>query len=288
MRRHDESLVVGIDIRTFDARAVAMPADFSIVASGAAKLAAFSADHRDPADWRKAVETALRLVLDAVEPGKIRALAADGTSGTKLPVSAVGELLAVPMMYNDANDDNVILAWIARHAPQNSAVHGGTSALAKLRTSQRQSEAFRVIHQADWIMGHFSGLYGVSDGNCALNTGYDPITRCWPGWIAETDADTALLPEILPARTLAASICADAAAAYGLPGNALSVAGTTDGCASFLATGPHRRGDGVSVLGTTLTIMMLSDVPLFVPEYGIYSHRIGDMWLAGAITAGVT
>jgi len=58
--------------------------------------------------------------------------------------------------------------------------------------------------------------------------------------------------------------------------------------ASFLATGPHRRGDGVSVLGTTLTIMMLSDVPLFVPEYGIYSHRIGDMWLAGAIRAGVT
>ncbi|PLU22874.1 carbohydrate kinase, partial [Sinorhizobium medicae] len=59
------------------------------------------------------------------------------------------------------------------------------------------------------------------------------------------------------------------------------VAGTTDGCASFLATGADRPGDAVSALGTTLTVKMLSDKPLFAPQYGLYSHRIGDMWLAG-------
>ncbi len=34
---------------------------------------------------------------------------------------------------------------------------------------------------------------------------------------------------------------------------------------------------------------VLSDRPLFAPEYGLYSHRIGDMWLAGGAsnTGGV-
>jgi len=59
------------------------------------------------------------------------------------------------------------------------------------------------------------------------------------------------------------------------------VAGVTDGCASFLATGAARPGDGVTALGTTLTLKLLSEKPIFAPEYGIYSHRIGAMWLAG-------
>jgi sugar (pentulose or hexulose) kinase len=59
------------------------------------------------------------------------------------------------------------------------------------------------------------------------------------------------------------------------------VAGTTDGCASFLATGASKPGDGVSALGSTLTIKLLSDKPVYAPQYGIYSHRIGDRWLAG-------
>ncbi|WP_307968081.1 FGGY-family carbohydrate kinase, partial [Sinorhizobium medicae] len=78
-----------------------------------------------------------------------------------------------------------------------------------------------------------------------------------------------------------ATVSPAAAEAFGLPSEVLVVAGTTDGCASFLATGADRPGDAVSALGTTLTVKMLSDKPLFAPQYGLYSHRIGDMWLAG-------
>jgi sugar (pentulose or hexulose) kinase len=68
---------------------------------------------------------------------------------------------------------------------------------------------------------------------------------------------------------------------FGLAPNTLVVAGTTDGCAAFLATGANRAGDGVTSLGTTLVLKLLSDRPVFAPDYGIYSHRIGDVWLAG-------
>jgi sugar (pentulose or hexulose) kinase len=282
-------LVIGIDIGTSGARAVAMDADFSIVAAGSSKLADFSTDHRDPVIWWKAVQTALGQVLEAIDRTRVRAIAIDGTSGTVLPVSAGGAPLAVPMMYNDPVDDADILARIAAHAPKESAAHGATSGLAKVLAFQSIPDVFRIIHQADWLAGHFTGLYDVSDENNALKTGYDPVSRRWPDWIAATGARPDLLPDVLPAGAPIAGISKDAAHAFGLAEDVVIVAGTTDGCASFLATGADQPGDAVSALGTTLTVKMLSGRPLFAPEYGLYSHRIGDMWLAGGAsnTGGV-
>ena len=48
-----------------------------------------------------------------------------------------------------------------------------------------------------------------------------------------------------------------------------------------MATGATEIGDGVTSLGSTLVVKILSDHPVFAPEYGIYSHRIGDQWLPG-------
>ncbi|MCW0000906.1 FGGY-family carbohydrate kinase [Pararhizobium sp. YC-54] len=282
-------LVIGIDIGTSGARAVAMDAGFNVVASGSSTLADFSADHRDPVIWWKAVQTALRQVLDAIDRTQVRAIAVDGTSGTVLPVSADGAPLAMPMMYNDPVEDADILARIAAHAPKESAAHGATSGLAKVLAFQSIPDVFRVIHQADWLAGHLTGLYDVSDENNALKTGYDPVSRSWPEWIDGTGVRVDLLPDVLPAGAPIAGISTDAADAFGLADDVVIVAGTTDGCASFLATGADQPGDAVSALGTTLTVKMLSDRPLFAPEYGLYSHRIGDMWLAGGAsnTGGV-
>jgi sugar (pentulose or hexulose) kinase len=37
----------------------------------------------------------------------------------------------------------------------------------------------------------------------------------------------------------------------------------------------------VTSLGSTLTLKLLSDKPIFAPSYGIYSHRLCGAWLAG-------
>src|SRR5262249_34407704 len=69
--------------------------------------------------------------------------------------------------------------------------------------------------------------------------------------------------------------------------DAVIVAGTTDGCAAFLATGASEAGEGVTSLGSTLVLKLLSDRPIFAPEQGVYSHRLGERWLVGgARTSG--
>ena len=90
-----------------------------------------------------------------------------------------------------------------------------------------------------------------------------------------------LLPEVVAPGTPFGPLRAGLAASLGLGPGCMVVAGTTDGCASFLATGADAIGAGVTVLGTTLTLKLLSDVPVFAPEHGVYSHRLGDRWLVG-------
>ncbi len=277
----DRGLAIGIDVGTSGVRAVAMDPSGRIAANAATRLADITNDHRDPEGWRIAFERTLEIVLEEVDRAEVSSLCVDGTSGTVLAVDADGRPLAEPLMYNDAVADADILAVIARLAPRASAAHGATSGLAKAMVFSRLPGVSRVVHQADWIAGQLSGRFDLSDENNALKSGYDPVKREWPGWIAETGMKPGLLPRVLPAGARMAAVGPAAARRFGLTESAAVMAGTTDGCASFLATGASRPGEAVTALGSTLTVKILSREPLFAPEFGLYSHRIGDMWLAG-------
>ena len=274
-------LVIGIDIGTSGARAVAMRPDFSIAGQSAVRLDRFGQNPRDPSAWWQAVQAALTELLSGIDRAAVRTIAVDGTSGTLLPVDAVGRPLTEPLMYNDKVDDADILAAVAREAPDASAAHGATSGLAKALLFQHLPGIAAVLHQADWIAANFSGRFDVSDENNALKTGYDVEARRWPDWIAATGMRVDLLPHVVEPGAVTGTLTAAAAELFGLPRDVVVVAGTTDGCASFLATGATTAGDGVTALGSSLTIKILSDRPISAPRFGIYSHRLGDTWLAG-------
>ncbi|BAB50463.1 MULTISPECIES: FGGY-family carbohydrate kinase [Mesorhizobium] len=274
-------LVIGIDIGTSGARAVAMRPDFSIAGQSAVRLDKFGQNPREPSAWWQAVQAALMELLSGIDRTAVRAIAVDGTSGTLLPVDAAGRPLAEPLMYNDKVDDADILAAIAREAPDASAAHGATSGLAKALRFQHLPGIAAVLHQADWIAANLSGRFDVSDENNALKTGYDVEARRWPDWIAATGMRMDLLPDVVEPGDVTGTLTAAAADLFGLLRDVAVVAGTTDGCASFLATGATATGDGVTALGSSLTIKILSDRPISAPRFGIYSHRLGDTWLAG-------
>ena len=270
-------LALGIDIGTSGIRAAALSADGITRARAEAAMAEFGEDRRDPAVWRQALEAALGRLLEALEPGRIGAVAVDGTSGTVLGLDGAGDPVGTALMYDDAVSDPDIPAAIAAVAPRDSAAHGPASALARAIALQDRPGVRRIVHQADWAASLLAGRPVSSDESNALKTGYDPVARRWPDWLEETPLRPGLLPEVVPAGSRTGETCSD----FSLPTGAALVAGVTDGCASFLATGATQVGDGVTALGTTLTIKLLSNGPIFAPDYGIYSHRIGDLWLAG-------
>jgi D-ribulokinase len=271
--------VLGIDIGTSGVRIAARGRGGECLGFAVAPLHAPLTELRalqDPAVWWNALVDALaKLDLKGLQ---IVALAIDGTSGSIVPVDPVGAPLGLSSMYNDVADA-AVLAAVKAVAPRETAALGATSPLARAITMQK--DAARILHQADWLIGKFCGRFDISDENNALKTGYDPVARKWPVWIERAGLPLSLLPDVFPAGTRIGTILPDIAAQFGLPRDVAVVAGTTDGCAAFLASGAAKPGDGVTSLGTTLTLKLLSDTPVFAPDYGIYSHRIGDQWLAG-------
>jgi hypothetical protein len=122
--------------------------------------------------------------------------------------------------------------------------------------------------------------FGNSDENNALKLGYDPVARSWPEWLAQLPRVMQLLPEVVPAGTGIGRIDPAMAARFGLSADTRIISGTTDSTAGFIATGAI-RGEAVTTLGSTLVLKVRSEVPVFAPENGIYSHRLGDDWLVG-------
>jgi D-ribulokinase len=278
------SLALGIDIGTSGARAIAMARDGSIAAMASAAMPA--PDHvegriqQDPQIWLTAISSCIFDISKQIEIQNIEAVSIDGTSGTIVAINGKGRPLAPALMYNDPSA-KAESARLSALAPPETAALGATSPLARALLLQRMEGVSRIVHQADWVAGHLSGDFAASDENNALKTGYDPVARRWPDWIATAGLRMDLLPRVYPAGARTGTVTQEACKAYGFRPGVAVVAGTTDGCAAFLANGTLEPGDGVTSLGTTLTIKLLSAAPVFAPQFGIYSHRIGGTWLAG-------
>lgn len=282
-----ENLFVGIDLGTSGCRAVAITKTGTIAGRGNASLPSpcrqGKAVEQDPEHWWQAVKQALGSLFHSVPAYAVRALAIDGTSGTVLLADAKGNPLTHALLYNDSRSC-AEAQIIAKHAPPTSGAFGATSGLAKLlrlQTYPEASQAVYLLHQADWIASRLGAPLGISDENNCLKTGYDSSKREWPNWLDKVGARRQLLPQVVSPGTLIGTVNRMSIETFGLSSQAALVAGTTDSAAAFIATGAEEPGDAVTSLGSTLVLKVASESPLFNPKLGIYSHRLGSLWLVG-------
>lgn len=237
---------------------------------------------QDPRVWWQALQELLASLQSRLG-GNARAIAIaiDGTSATLLLCDERGIPVSPALMYDDSRA-RPEAERIAARAPAACAAVGASSSLAKLlNLHARHPNARHALHQADWLTAKLLGTFTYSDENNVLKLGYDPVARVWPDWLEGMEFPRRLLPEVVPPGTVLGRLSPQAAQLPGLGADTLVVAGTTDSTAAFLATGARQVGEAVTSLGSTLVLKVLTDTPVFAPEYGIYSHRLQHRWLTG-------
>ena len=279
------SISIGIDLGTSGVRASAIDAQGRELAATHTPLPPSSEPapgwfEQQPHDWWQATLT----VLDALPPElmqRSQRISVDGTSGTLLLVDEQGAPSSPTLMYNDrrAEDEASTLDTMA---PPDAAVHSPNAALPKLMWLNGHGYRGRhALHQADWIVHRLGATAGISDENNCLKLGYDPVQRSWPDWMGATGIDTATLPKVVPVGHPIGELSPALRQRRQCTAPVTLIAGTTDSNAATLATGIDHVGDAATALGSTLVLKVLSERPVFSPQYGIYSHRIGDRWLVG-------
>ncbi|MGB5962537.1 MAG: FGGY-family carbohydrate kinase [Coleofasciculaceae cyanobacterium] len=232
--------------------------------------------------WKFALLHLIEQIPQKLRPA-IRAIALDATSSTVLLCDAVGELVAQPLIYNDDRGLE-LLDTLTSIAPANHTVLSATSSLTKLlwfiQNLKLQTPNYYFLHQADWLAFILHGHLGISDYHNALKLGYDVENLCYPQWLKNLKLPVHL-PKVLAPGTPIAPLLPRIAQQLGLAPDCIVCAGTTDSIAAFLATGAKSPGEAVTSLGSTLVLKLLSRTRIEDSRSGIYSHRLGNLWLVG-------
>jgi D-ribulokinase len=287
-------VVIGIDLGTQGARAMAVTMNGDVLGSATQSLSPASATlplgwiEQDPQDWWQAVCTVLRQLTSQLPEGTyISGLSVDSTSGTILPVDDSGEPLYMAMMYNDQRSQGVSqLVQAAGAALQEKLgyVFGSSYALPKIVWfKENMPELFArtkwFLHAADFINGRLTGNYATSDTSNALKTGYDLIDMKWPDFI-ENDLQVPIdrLPNVLLPGKFVGQVNARAAEETGLPEGTMVLTGATDGTAAQMASGATLPGDWNTTLGTTLVFKGISSKLRLDPKGRVYFHLHPEGW----------
>ena len=283
----DEALYIGIDIGTSGCRALVIDSNQKILAEAKSGFPPSTQENgrhtQDPEHWWQGLELALHQLTRQIDASKVAALAVDGTSASVLLADAAGSPLTPGLMYNDGRA-RVEADLIRQTDDAETAAQGATSSLAKLLwfcRSQPGAGTRYFLSQCDWIVGRLTGRWGVSDYNNALKLGFDCARLEWPQWMQRLPIHHEWLPAVHAPGEPVGPLLPALQQRYGFSSTLSVVFGTTDGVAAFMASGATQPGQGVTSLGSTLVLKVLCERPLFSESYGIYSHRLGNLWLAG-------
>ncbi|MGB7440353.1 MAG: FGGY-family carbohydrate kinase [Coleofasciculaceae cyanobacterium] len=276
------NLYLGIDFGTSGARAVVIDEQETIKAETQSSFAVSEKNANLAANWQKTLFSLIeRINLEIRE--KIKAVAINGTSSTVLLCNARGEPIEEPILYNDGRAI-AVKEKLQAIAPPNHVALSTTSSFAKLlwlrENHQSSVENCYFLHQADWLAFLLHGKLGISDYHNALKLGYDTQNLCYPNWIQQLPA-LPKLPQVLAPGTPVGEVTPEISRNLGLPANCLVCTGTTDSIAAFLASGAKSPGEAVTSLGSTLVLKLLSNTHVEDSHYGVYRHRLGNLWLTG-------
>jgi sugar (pentulose or hexulose) kinase len=284
----DDSYVIGLDMGTGGARAIAVDFQGRIVAETRANLSADATAvsgarvEQDPQGWTRAAQDALARLTSRITAGfRPAGIAVDATSGTFVLVDRDTQPLTPGIMYNDQRavevTDAVAEALQAELAPFGIRI-APSFALPKIVHLMRNSpdlfaRCHRIVHQTDWIVGWLCGRYDITDISTALKTGADPRQLAWPTSIERLGVPRRLLPRIVLPGTPIGRVTTETETVTGIPAGTPVIAGCTDGTAGCLASGAGQPGDLNVTLGTTLVFKAISPQPILDPEGALYNHR---------------
>ncbi|MDJ0509648.1 MAG: FGGY-family carbohydrate kinase [Crocosphaera sp.] len=271
---------LGIDFGTSGARAIIIDEDQKIIAETSRLFIDNKAKNLIKI-WQETLYFLLSNIPVNIRK-EIAAISINGTSSTVLLCDSQGNPIDEPILYNDSRGSSILDKFNSL-TPKNHLVNSATSSFIKLlwwyeTPLFKQGQYF--LHQADWLGFLLHGKLGISDYHNALKLGYDVENLCYPDWLKNLPISS-VLPQVLPPATPIETVTNEIIQRFDFNPNCIVCTGTTDSIAAFLASGVNKPGEAVTSLGSTLVLKLLSNTRVEDSLSGIYSHRLGDLWLTG-------
>lgn len=278
----NRNLSLGLDIGTSGVRGICINERLEVVATAKSSITDESREAlRNPLNWKRMLCAVLSELDELISLKNIKSLSVDGQSGTVLLCDAKGELFEnISLLYNDAPSSETI-SMLTQSIGSCPASLGRAYELWHIL---EQPQAFHIVHQADWVAGLLCGCFDLSDENNSLKMGYSPKQKTWGFDLTKLPFNSQSLPSVTTPAVLKGKAATPFAKELGFSEECRVVAGTTDGTAGFIAASGLQNlatGTAVTSLGTTLVIKIVSPQDINSTKFGVYSHKLFDVWVAG-------
>ncbi|MVZ62824.1 FGGY-family carbohydrate kinase [Sphingobacterium humi] len=286
----------GVDVGTQGARIVLVNQRGELIASDARK---FDLDDRFREEqspelwWKDCQEMMGNLIQNLpsyIDKQAIQALSVTSTSGTVIPLNADMQPIHDAIMYSDPRSAEqgkrckTVASTYVQHGYTGFNASSGISKMLWFVETypEKVADLHLWVHASDFIVGKFSGNYGVTDYTNVLKSAYDLEKLTWPAFVTnELGMQASWLQQVVPSGTVVGALNQELATAWGIPRIAV-VVGMTDGCATQMASGAVKPGTWNTTIGTTLVIKGVTKSNVVDPLGRLYSHRHPEgYWMPG-------
>ncbi len=262
---------LGIDIGTYESKAVLVDADGRVLASAARPHElivprAGWAEHRADEDWwADFVWLSRKLLADSrLNPSEVKAVAASAIGPCMLPVDADGAPLMNAVLYGvDTRAAREIEDLTARIGADRVLSHGGNALTSqavgpkilwlKRHRPDVYAKARMFLNSTSFLVHRLTGRF-VTDHYSASNVAplYDIEQETWSDALAQDITELERLPEVAWTTEIAGTVTRWAAEQTGLAIGTPVIVGTIDAAAEAFSVGVLDPGELMLMYGSTI------------------------------------
>ena len=291
------SIVIGLDVGTSGAKAIAIDAMGKVLASALVEYPLHSPKpswaEQDPADWKRAALEALARLAHApgVKAAEVKGLGLTGQMHGSVFLDADNRVLRNAILWCDQRTakqcDDITAKVGARKLIEmvcNPALTGFTAPkILWLRENEPNvyEKVRKVLLPKDYIRFELTGEFATDVADASGTLLFDVKNRAWHTELMSIlDIPREFMPKSYEGPEVTGYLTADAAAATGLPKGIPVVAGGGDQAAGGVGCGIVRRGVISSTVGTSGVVFAFADHVSLDPEGRVHTfcHSVPGKW----------
>ncbi|HOJ67496.1 MAG TPA: xylulokinase [Candidatus Hydrogenedentes bacterium] len=289
------SVVLGLDIGTSGAKAIAMDETGRLLASALVEYPLGSPKpgwaEQDPADWERAAFEALATLASRVDTSRVKGIGLTGQMHGSVFLDAENRVIRPAILWCDQRTA-AQCDWITEKVGatrliemvSNPALTGFTAPKIIWLRDEEPAHYVRtrkVLLPKDYIRFVLTGTYATDVADASGTLLFDVKNRCWHRELMSLlGIDPEWMPPAFEGPEITGHLTAAAAAKTGLPAGIPVVAGGGDQAANGVGCGIVRRGVVSASLGTSGVVFAHAEQVSTDPEGRLHTfcHAVPGAW----------
>ena len=278
---------IGIDLGTSATKTILVDENGTICSSASCEYPMYEPANgwaeQDPADWRRAVFTTIRQVVEkaGISGGDVKSIGLSGQMHGSVCLDREGKPLGRTILWCDqrssAQVDEMLRRlpmdkWLSITAnPPLAAWTAAKYLWIRDNEPEKYENTRHLLLPKDYIRYVLTGVFATDVSDATGMQMLDVKNRCWSSEVlGALDIDPSILGETYESQEITGTLLPEAARELGLSPETVVVAGGSDNACAGVGTGVVNEGQAFVTLGTSSVVYSHFDHFIEIPEGGLH------------------